>query len=83
MSSQHKPMDHEHKKVIDEETISVAQSFADTSADFLQKHVVDIEFENRHENPPHNELQKEFDLINIKNPIVSFERVSVKGFKRA
>eukprot|EP00795_Rhopilema_esculentum_P001709 gene1709-16188_t len=74
LSSQHKPMDHENKKVTDEETISVAQSFADTSGDFLQKHPVEIEFESRHENPPHNELQKEFDLININNPIVSFEK---------
>ena len=85
LSPVHKTVDHqEHKKILEEERI--AASFPDLSVDYISKkadkeiehHQIDIQqTENQQEDQLLKELQKEFDLININNPIVSFEEVSI------
>ena len=78
LSPVHKSVDQESKKVPDEEHI--LPHFPELPGTDIDKQgEKDLEI-NRHDDHLRKELQKEFDLININNPIVSFEEVG--GFYR-
>ena len=65
------PVDQENKKILVEEHTS---HFPELPSNDVNKHG-EKDLENRQEEQLRKELQKEFDLININNPIVSFEEV--------
>lgn len=71
LSPLHKSVDQENKKVLEEEHISL---FPELPSNDVSKQS-ERDLENRQEEQLRKELQKEFDLININNPIVSFEEV--------
>ena len=72
----HKSIELEIKKAMEEEHTGVSSSYAEMPQDYqLSKSHGDKEYEHKGEAELLKELQKEFDLININNPIVSFEMV--------
>lgn len=74
----HKSVDHEEKKTLEDER--AISSFSQLPLDYISKHG-DKDFEDKPEDQLLKELQKEFALININNPIVSFEEVGMRLYR--
>ena len=71
LSPVRKTSDQQHKLLREEHII---EHFPELSAANVNRQE-ETDFESKHEEMLFKELQKEFDLININNPIVSFEEV--------
>jgi len=74
LSPVRKTSDQQHKLLREEHII---EHFPELSAANVNRQE-ETDFESKHEEMLFKELQKEFDLININNPIVSFEELDAK-----